>query len=149
MKVSLKRIILIVVFFLIIIQFIPLDRSNPPAESEIQVSPEIHTLLRQSCYDCHSHQTVWPWYSKIAPVSWLVAHDVKEGREHLNFSNWGSYTEREKIKQLEEIKEVLEKNEMPLSTYLLMHPEARLSSEQTDLLKAWSEAPRPEPQSQP
>jgi hypothetical protein len=71
------------------IQFIPVPRTNPPVTSELQWdSPAIKELVRRACYDCHSNETVWPWYSYIAPMSWLVTHDVSEARRHMNFSQW-------------------------------------------------------------
>ena len=87
---------------LLLIQLVPVDRSNPPVESEISTPPEVHIILRKACYDCHSNETTWPWYSKVAPVSWLVASDVHEGREELNFSTWASYNSEQKVKKLKE-----------------------------------------------
>jgi hypothetical protein len=128
---------LIIITILLLIQLIPVNRSNPPVSGEIQVPAEIHDVIKKSCYDCHSHQTNWPWYSRIAPSSWLVINDVNEGRKHLNFSTWNTYTSREKIKIYEEIREVLEKEEMPLKPYLWMHPEAELSQEDLQNLYQW------------
>jgi Haem-binding domain len=65
---------------LVAIQFVPVTTANPPVESDIPTSPEVKTVLRRACYDCHSHETVWPWYSQIAPISWIIARDVHEGR---------------------------------------------------------------------
>ena len=129
--------LIIVIGLLILIQLIPVDRTNPPVSGEIQVPTEISKILQKSCYDCHSYQTHWPWYSKVAPSSWLVVHDVNEGREHLNFSTWNSNNSREKIKMLEEIREVLEEEEMPLKQYLWLHPDAKLSEKQTQQLFQW------------
>ena len=72
-------------------QLVPVERTNPPVEAEIVAEPEVHALLRRACYDCHSHETVWPWYAWVAPVSWLVAHDVDHAREELDFSRFESY----------------------------------------------------------
>ncbi len=137
MKNSWKVIIIIVIGILLLIQLFPGNRTNPPATGEIQTSAEINKILQKSCYDCHSHQTRWPWYSRIAPSSWLVIHDVDEGREHLNFSTWNNYTSREKIKIYEEIREVLEEEEMPLKPYLWLHPEAGLSEVDKQILYQW------------
>ncbi len=126
-----------IITILLLIQLIPVNRSNPPVSGEIQVPVEIHEVIKKSCYDCHSYQTNWPWYSRIAPLSWLVINDVNEGREHLNFSTWNTYTSREKIKIYEEIREVLEKEEMPLKPYLWMHSEAELSQEALQNLYQW------------
>jgi len=131
------KIIFVLSFLFIIIQFIPVDKKNPAIVSEIPAPVEIQKILQRSCYDCHSHQTVWPWYSHVAPVSWLIAHDVKEGRENLNFSVWSDTDQRKQIKIFEEIQEVIEKKEMPLTTYLWMHPDARLDINDQMILKAW------------
>jgi hypothetical protein len=127
MKSKWIRVLLIVVLCLFIIvigmQFIPVDRANPSVTREIQWdSPETRALAQRACFDCHSNETTWPWYSKIAPVSFLVAGHVKEGRESLNFSTWDQASV-----DIDEIQEVISEGEMPLSDYLLMHPSARLT----------------------
>src|SRR5450759_484008 len=70
------------------IQLIPVDRTNPPVQKEMPAPPDVQAILRRSCYDCHSNETVWLWYSKVAPISWLVSRDVRQGRRELNFSDW-------------------------------------------------------------
>ncbi len=113
------------------IQFIPVDRSNPPVTTEPQWdSAQTRALAERACYDCHSNQTKWTWYSKVAPVSWLVAHDVEEGRSALNFSEWGAGQEGEEAGE-----EVLE-GAMPPWQYLLMHPEASLNEAEKQSLVA-------------
>ncbi|MCB0126541.1 MAG: heme-binding domain-containing protein, partial [Caldilineaceae bacterium] len=103
-----------------------IDRTNPAVTREVQWnSPETRAIAQRACYDCHSNETVWPWYSYVAPVSLRVADHVAEGREHLNFSEWDRANEG-----LEEILETINKGEMPLSDYLLMHPEAKLTAEE-------------------
>lgn len=126
-----KRIILIILAVLVggflLIQLVPYGRNhtNPPVVSEPNWdSPETRALAERACFDCHSNETVWPWYSNIAPVSWLVYHDTEEGREYLNFSEWGSNREGE---EGEEMVEQIKKGEMPLPIYLPTHPEARLT----------------------
>jgi hypothetical protein len=94
----LRWVLLAIVLLLVVIQFVPVDRSNPPVTSEVPASPEARAVLRRACYDCHSNETVWPWYSKVAPVSWLVARDVHKGREELNFSTWDRYATKEQVK---------------------------------------------------
>ncbi len=79
MKSPLIKMVFIAVLVLAGIQFIPVNRSNPPVEEEILASPEVKTILKRACYDCHSHETIWPSYSRVAPVSWLLAWDVGEG----------------------------------------------------------------------
>lgn len=109
----------------VLIQFLPVERTNPPVTREVLWDSEVtRDLARQSCYDCHSNETVWPWYSSVAPMSWLVAKDVVEGRTHLNFSTWDQPNEAP-----DEIIEMVEDGEMPLRKYTLLHPQARLSDE--------------------
>ncbi len=119
-------------------QFIPLDRSNPPIVAEFAGPAEVREVLRKSCYDCHSNETRWPFYSRIAPMAWLVVHDVREGREHLNFSEWEDYDVFKQIKLRDEIWEEVEEGEMPLFAYLIAHPEARPSEEDRTVLQSWS-----------
>ena len=83
-----RRLLWVLIAVVIIIQFIPVDRSHPPARSEIEAPPEVMEILRTACYDCHSYETDWPWYGYVAPVSWLLARHVKKGRADLNFSEW-------------------------------------------------------------
>ena len=72
----------------IAIQFVSMNRTNPPVQADFRGSPEVISVLRRACYDCYSNETVWPWYSRVAPVSWVIARDVHEGRAALNFSTW-------------------------------------------------------------
>jgi Haem-binding domain len=117
---------------LLLAQLVPYgkDQPNPPV---LQDAPWISAQARQiavrSCYDCHSNETVWPWYSRVAPASWLVFKDVVEGRGELNFSEWG-HGEQE----VEEIGEVILEGEMPPRQYLLTHPDARLTPADKTLL---------------
>lgn len=137
-----KKLVLIALAPAVAIQFIPVERRNPPVESEIAAPPEVQSILRQSCYDCHSHETNWPWYSSVAPVSWLVAHDVEEGREHLNFSTWYSHDAAELDERLEEIWKEVEEGEMPRWFYPPLHPGARLVEEELETLRLWVDASR-------
>ena len=109
--------------FGVLIQFVPTERSNPPVTREIRWdSEETARLVRGACYDCHSNETRWPLYSRVAPVSWLIARDVNRGREHLNFSVWDRPSEHD-----DEIIEMVEEEEMPLRRYALLHAAARLT----------------------
>jgi hypothetical protein len=119
-------------------QLVPIDRSNPPVTAEIQASPAVMAILRRACYDCHSNETVWPGYSRIAPISWLVAFDTWEGREHLNFSTWEAYPAKRKTKLLKEVRETVEEAEMPPWIYLLNHSEAKLSGTELEILRNWT-----------
>ena len=128
-------------FFLAIVliaQFVGVERVNPPVRSEIQVDKAIATILRGACYNCHSNETVWPWYAKVAPASWLVASDVAEGRRHLNFSDWGSYDRDTQVHKLKAIEEEITDRGMPPWYYSAVHRSSRLSSEQSSQLISWA-----------
>ena len=116
-------------FILIVIQFFPYGKShsNPPTVAEPQWnSPKTRGLFFRACSDCHSHETKWPWYSNIAPVSWLVQYDVEEGREHFNISMWGAQKKNEGKDAAEEVEE----GEMPPWFYAIPHPNAKLSAQE-------------------
>ena len=119
-------------------QLVPVSRTNPPVEQAVEAPPAVRTVLERSCHDCHSNATRWPWYAWVAPASWLLAYDVAEAREHLNFSTWGRYDEEERADLLEEIAEMVEDGEMPPWYYLPMHPDARLSDADLAALRAWT-----------
>lgn len=129
---------LALIVLLVAAQFVPVDRTNPPVEEEIVAPAEVMTVLERACYDCHSNETVWPAYSRVAPVSWLVARDVHEGREALNYSTWGRYSAEERSELLEESREEAAEGEMPMKPYVLLHPAARLTAEDEEVLRAWS-----------
>jgi hypothetical protein len=118
-------------------QLVPIDRTNPPVEEDIPAPSEVKAILKRACYDCHSNETVWPWYSRVAPVSWLVAWDVQEGREELNFSTWNRYSAKQRVKKIKESWEEIEEGEMPPWFYVPLHPEARLANQERDRLRAW------------
>ncbi len=130
-----KRIIIMILAALagifLLIQLIPFghQHTNPPVSQEPNWdSPQTRELAQRACFDCHSNETVWPWYSNIAPVSWLVQSDVNEGRSHLNFSDWS------KVREAFEIPEVVQEGRMPPSIFLIMHPEARLTQAEKEAL---------------
>ena len=130
---------------LIVIQFYRPERLNPAADpagditAQVPVPPAVRSILERSCFDCHSNRTRWPWYSNVAPASWLVAHDVTEGRERLNFSEWGSYKQGKRVSRLDMMISEVDKGEMPLKNYLLLHGEAALTEADKDTLCAWAE----------
>jgi hypothetical protein len=134
----LRWVLLGIALALIVMQFVPVERSNPPVEAEVPAPPNVRAVLKQSCYDCHSNETVWPWYSHVAPVSWFVAHDVHEARKHLNFSTWNQYNPKRQAKKLEEVWEEVDEGEMPLWYYLAIHRDAVLSAEDKALLREWA-----------
>jgi len=121
-----RKALIVIAVLLLAIQLVPIgrDHTNPPMRQEpAWDSPQTRTLARRACFDCHSNQTVWPWYSNVAPMSWLVWHDVSDGRQSLNFSEWDR-PQRKASKAAEEV----EKGEMPPAVYLPMHPEAKLTA---------------------
>jgi mono/diheme cytochrome c family protein len=131
------RVVLVAAGLLLVMQLVPLDRSNPAVTAEVDAPEAARAVLRRACYDCHSHETRWPWYAYVAPVSFLVAHDVGEAREHLNFSTWDRYTPEKARKKIDEILEEIEEGEMPLFYYVWMHSAARLSSADREAIEAW------------
>ena len=134
----LPRIAWVALAALIMIQFVPVSMTNPPIETEMPVPDDVRLVLRRACYDCHSNETVWPWYSRVAPVSWLLKHDVDDGREELNFSAWNRIETNERGELIEECWEEVDEGEMPPWIYILGHPEARLSMADREILRAWS-----------
>lgn len=131
-----KKILVIIGAVLVVgfaaIQFVPYghNHTNPPVSSEpAWPDQQSRDLAVGACYDCHSNETVWPWYSNIAPVSWLIQRDVETGRRHLNFSEWS--TNQNKIG---EISEALQYGEMPPSFYVMMHSNAKLTDAQVQTL---------------
>lgn len=134
-----KKIVLALAAVFLLLQLIPADKSNPPVQADLVAAPEVKAILKRCCYDCHSNETHWPWYSYIKPVAWLVAHDVFEGREHLNFSDWGNYSENKRSSKSEECVELIESGEMPMQIYLLMHGDAKVSADELRVLRTWSE----------
>jgi hypothetical protein len=133
-----RWVVAVLTLVLFAIQLVPVARTNPPVETEVPAPPEVLAVLERACYDCHSHETKWPWYSRVAPVSWLVAHDVREGREELNFSTWNRLDSKKQVKAMHESWEEVEEGKMPPWFYLPPHPEARLTAEDREVLRAWS-----------
>lgn len=123
-------------------QLITVEHANPPVPPGARpIAPaQIEALLTRACYDCHSDRTRWPWYSWIAPVSWLVARDVALGRKQLNFSDWGSYYPQTRIRKLQWMGRALRERSMPPWSYRLMHPQARLTGDQRAALLGWIES---------
>lgn len=123
-----KRVAVVVGAGAVLIQLVPYgrDHQNPPVVQEpTWSSPQVRELAVRACYDCHSNETVWPWYSHIAPVSWLVQRDTDEGRSKLNFSEW-----HRPQKEADEAAEAVTEGEMPMSIYVLIHPHARLNDQE-------------------
>ena len=144
--VKIAAVILFVAF--IAIQFYRPDFTNPPVvESENlfagnQVPENVKAIFSRSCNDCHTNETVYPWYSQISPASWFLADHIDHGRSDLNFSKWNTYETKRKDHKLEEICEMVESNEMPLPSYLWIHNGAALSVEEIKTLCDWSKQER-------
>jgi hypothetical protein len=145
-----KKIILIslgiIVILLIIIQFVP---GQFPATSfdnkddlllHINTDKEVAEILRTSCYDCHSNETNYPWYSYVAPVKWLVIRDINNGRQELNFSDWNTLDKREQVRLLGNISDEVTDEFMPLPIYTVIHRDARLSGEEKEIISRWTES---------
>ena len=109
---------------------------------ETNPSQEVAGILKSSCYDCHSDHTNYPWYNQVAPVSWWLADHIEEGKEHLNFSDWDSYSPKKKDHKLEELIEEVEEGEMPLKEYTWTHAEADLTEQQRQAVMEWARQTR-------
>jgi hypothetical protein len=130
MKKLIGGLLLAALAFFGIIQLIPYGRehANTAVLQEPRwSSPQVRTIAQRACFECHSNETTWPWYSNIAPFSWLIQHDVDEGRRTLNFSEWGRGRQRS-----EEVGEVVQRGRMPPAYYVMLHPTAELSSSEKD-----------------
>jgi hypothetical protein len=136
--------LLILVVLGAVSQFVQPARTNPPVDPGKQISahlpmdPAVKEAFARSCNDCHSNTTVWPWYSKVAPASWLLVHDVNEGRAELNFSDWGTGKKKEEGEVLGKICEEVTDGEMPGRMYQLMHPQARLTNADVQAICKWT-----------
>jgi len=154
MKKWIKRIFLTLLAVFVVIQLVPVDRTNPPVDpaKKLQPPPEVEAILREACYDCHSNETRWPWYSYVAPVSWWIANHVQDGRRGLNLSDWADlkpgledtqlngqpYTAVEyKRKILSDMETDMQEGRMPIASYLLIHHDARVTPEQYRVVSDW------------
>ncbi|MBN2481482.1 MAG: heme-binding domain-containing protein [Bacteroidales bacterium] len=142
---AVKIISAVLIIILIILQFFPkrLPENLPLGPSDLisgeSVPGEVVEILRNSCFDCHSNQVHYPWYSYVVPTAWLVGKDVREGRGELNFSEWGDYSLRNLIGRLDAIKEEVSSGAMPLPAYIFMHPKAKLDEEQVSIIVKWTD----------
>lgn len=140
-----RKIVIFLAIVFIAIQFVPVEwnTSDEVTTDDFIVATNapsnISKILKTSCYDCHSNNTVYPWYDKIAPVSWWINGHVDHGKGELNFSEWETFSEKKKRHKLKEIVEEVEKRKMPLDSYLIMHGDAELSDEQIENFKKWIE----------
>jgi hypothetical protein len=144
MKKKLKWIFAALVVAFGLLQFTNPPRTNPPVIHDLMATsvppPEVAAMLHAACYDCHSHETKWPWYSRIAPVSWLIAGDVNGGRTNLDLSDWPAGQPDRAAKRLENMSEKIGYDEMPPSKYTAIHADARLTDGQKKELTGWLDA---------
>jgi hypothetical protein len=122
----------------LLLQLKTVDRTNPPVEADVMAPAAVEEILRRACYDCHSHETDWPWYSRIAPVSWWLEEHVRRGRADLNFSQWPLFDQQAQELFLRDIVKQIEDGTMPPASYELGHPEARLSAAARATLVEWA-----------
>ena len=134
-----KKTIFILAIVFIAMQFIRIDKTNKitPKELEIKVPENISLIFKKACYDCHSNEVKWPWYSNIAPFSWVINTHVQDGRKALNFSEWENYTKEEKTKKLKEIFRTAYAA-MPLNSYKWAHEEADLTKKERTMIRDWT-----------
>lgn len=148
MSKKLKNVLIGLAAVFVIMQLFQIDKTNPPVRQDqdfitlTQPPEKIEKILRTACYDCHSHETTYPWYTNVAPISWWIRHHIDEGREHLDFSIWAEYDADKKDHKLEECAEEVEEGEMPLSSYTIVHGEAKLSEADRKELADWFTALR-------
>jgi len=144
-----KRLVLAPVFVLLVIQIFRPARTNPPIDpkreihASLAVDSSVAIVLARSCNDCHSNRTVWPWYSHVAPASWLVVSDVNRGRKALSFSEWSMYGPKQQQEHLREICKEVTEGEMPGFSYTLMHRSATLSKAEVADVCRWTQSSAP------
>jgi hypothetical protein len=119
-------------------QLVPVDRSNPVVQGVVAAPPEVQEVLERACFDCHSNNTKWPWYSYVAPVSWIVSHHVVEGREEMNLTEWNEILPDKQAHKVDECWELVEEGKMPLPSYVRMHSEAELSDSDKAAIRDWA-----------
>lgn len=138
-----KKVLWALVAILIIIQFIRPEKNINEVtavntiNAQVTVPDNVQTILKTACYDCHSNNTVYPWYNNIQPVMWMMTKHVNEGKEHLNFDELATYPLAKQYHKIEEVEEVIDNGEMPLSSYTIIHKDAKLTEEQKQILKDW------------
>ena|SRR5215472_4258297 len=142
-----RKVVLALVVILIAMQIFQPRRTNPPSTpsrslpSHVALPPDVYSSLMRGCGDCHSNQTRWPWYSRVAPYSWVITDDVNQGRRHLNFEDWEAQENPEEANDhLAQICKEIERKGMPPFSYRLLHPESKLKPEEVASICAWSQA---------
>lgn len=140
MKSILKKLALVFAVIFVVIQLIPVDRTNPIGHENLElIAPdEVIQIMKRSCFDCYSNHTEWPFYAYVAPVSWLITEHVNHGREHLNFCEWEGLPSDKKIEKTEEIWKEVSNEGMPIRSYRMVHPGSGLDERQKRLIREWS-----------
>jgi hypothetical protein len=144
----LKKFFLVLLLIFVIIQFFRPDKNITQGDhtldfvTETNPPPNVNIILEQTCYDCHSNNTIYPWYNNVAPISFWLADHIKDGKKHLNFSEWDAYDNKKKDHKLEEVEEMISEGEMPLNEYTWTHEEARLDEEQRTAIVEWAKKTR-------
>jgi hypothetical protein len=145
--VRVKRIVLTLIVLLVFAQLVQPNRTNSPVipskslEAYVRVPQQVQVILKRACGDCHSSETVWPWYSHVAPISWLITSDVNEGRNHINFQDWEAQKSPEAAtKHLASICKEVRDGGMPPFSYRMIHKESRLSPEDINTVCSWSQS---------
>ncbi len=139
----LRILFILLIAAFVVFQFIGIEKTNPEFEPSmdfiVMENPpeEIAQMIRSACYDCHSNETIWPWYSNIAPVSWKLEEHVIDGRDNLNLNMWGEFDVEDRAYVIEEMIEEMEEGEMPIPGYLITHSDAKLTAEQQAKLFKW------------
>jgi len=133
----LRKFWVIAIVVLIGIQFITVEKTNPPVTGEIYAPPIVMKILKKSCYNCHSNETVWPFYAYIAPISWFVVDDVSDGRAKLNFTEWDKISHNNRIKIKKKILKEISEGEMPISGYKFIHPNSEVTYDEQKIIKKW------------
>lgn len=144
----LKKILLVLLVVLVVMQFFGTEKNmagEVPATDIIlteQPSDDVAQILKSACYDCHSNTTAYPWYAKVAPVSFWIGDHIEDGKKHLNFSEWANYTEKRKAHKMEEFVEEVREHKMPMESYVWMHKEAKLNEGQIVAITNWAQQVR-------
>ena len=138
---TLKQSVLFTLLIFFGIQFIPVERTNPPVEARSVGPQPVMDLFRRSCFDCHSNETVWPWYGKVAPFSWAVARDVNRGRDKLNFSTWNQLSQYDQDRLTAEIWKKVKIGDMPPPMYVFGKQEGRVTTDHHRMLRDWCGVP--------
>ena len=137
-----KKLIIIIGSLFLILQLFPISKNQSKEFSKDistieKITPDVKNILQSSCYDCHSNNSNYPIYASIQPIAWWLQHHIDEGKEELNFSEFAGYSPRRRFHKLEEIKEQIVENEMPLYSYTIVHTKAKLSEQQKSILINW------------